>query len=186
MSMPSSRSKESSTKADKAGGILAVFETEQSPLLGFAISIVRRRAVAEEIVQEVFMQLHCHWDSVDNPKAWLYRSVRNRSYDHLRKDKREEFSEDGGPASEATTRECDLPAEVVQRLEAAGYLRLQIAELSEDDRELVELKYFQDLKYREISDRTGLTVGNVGYRLHHILSRLAEQLRQLGIDGITS
>ncbi len=50
-----------------------------------------------------------------------------------------------------------------------------MAELSDDDRQLVELKYFQDLKYREISEQTGLTVGNVGYRLHHILNRIANQ-----------
>lgn len=179
--MPSSRPTQS-TKADKPS-LLEVFGSEQGPLLGFAISIVRRRAVAEEIVQEVFLQLHNHWDSVDNPKAWLYRSIRNRSFDHLRKDKREVFSADADPSFEAKDERGAIPGDEVQRLEAAGYLRLQLAELSEDDRQLVELKYFDDLKYREISERTGISVGNVGYRLHHILNRLADQLRQLGIDG---
>ena len=56
-------------------------------------------------------------------------------------------------------------------------------ELKEQDRELVRLKYFEDLKYKEIADRTGLSVGNVGYKLHHILKQLADKLRQLGIEG---
>ena len=180
--MPSSRPNPAA-KEDKPS-LRQVFETEQSPLLGFAISIVRRRAVAEEIVQEVFMQLHNHWASVENPKAWLYRSVRNRSLDHIRRQKREVFSEDNAPGIEAQDVDGQLPDDAVQMFEATGYLRLQLAELSDQDRQLVELKYFEDLKYREISEQTGLTVGNVGYRLHHILNRLADQLRQLGVDGV--
>ncbi len=45
------------------------------------------------------------------------------------------------------------------------------------------MKYFEELKYAEISERTGLSIGNVGYRLHHILKRLADKLRKLGIEG---
>ena len=41
---------------------------------------------------------------------------------------------------------------------------------------------FEGLKYRDISTRTGLSVSNVGYRLHHILKELARKLRPLGID----
>lgn len=183
-SMPSTRP--AAPDEQEKPSLSAVFETEQGPLLGFAYSIVRRRAVAEEIVQEVFLQLHTHWDSVDNAKAWLYRSTRNRALDHLRRHKREvliDGSDDTHP--NATDERARTPGEDVQRLEAAGYLRLQMAELSEDDRQLVQLKYFEDLKYREISERTGLSVGNVGYRLHHILNQLADKLRQLGIDGVT-
>ena len=44
------------------------------------------------------------------------------------------------------------------------------------------LKYFVDLKYRDISAKTGLSVSNVGYRLHHILRELASKLRSLRID----
>ncbi|MEM9479723.1 MAG: sigma factor, partial [Verrucomicrobiota bacterium] len=81
--MPST-SRDQSAQADgqKEGGILAIFEAEESPLLRFAFSLTGRRAIAEEVVQEVFLQLHRHWDNVENPRAWLYRSVRNRSYNH--------------------------------------------------------------------------------------------------------
>ena len=58
-----------------------------------------------------------------------------------------------------------------------------VEELNETDRQLVKLKYYEDLKYRDISEKTGLSVSNVGYRLHHILKELASKLRSLGIDG---
>jgi RNA polymerase sigma-70 factor (ECF subfamily) len=45
------------------------------------------------------------------------------------------------------------------------------------------MKYHEDLKYGEISRRTGLGVGNVGYKLHHLLRGLADALRHAGIEG---
>ena len=71
----------------------------------------------------------------------------------------------------------------MSQAEAVGAMRLLLAELPVEDRELVRLKYLEDLKYQDISQRTGLTVGNVGYRLHHLLKRLAEGLRRAGIEG---
>ncbi len=171
-------------ESESAGGgasLGALFETEESALLRYAFSLVGRRAIAEEVVQEVFLQLHHHWDNVENPRAWLYRSVRNRSYNHIRDHKREVLTED--KAEGEVDDRGDAPDEALGRMEASGYLRLLMAELEEADRELVQLKYYEGLKYREISERTGLSVGNVGYRLHHILKQLAEKLRQIGIEG---
>ena len=102
----------------------SLFDFEETPLLRYAFSLVGRRAVAEEIVQEVFLQLHTQWGKVDCPKAWLIRSVRNRAFKHI----------------------------------------------------------LDDLRYRDISTQTGLNIGNVGYRLHHILKELAARLRKLGFD----
>jgi len=176
--MPSPNQTESAVAGKTSLG--ALFEAEEAPLLRYAYSLVGRRAIAEEVVQDVFLQLHHHWETVDNPQAWLYRSVRNRSYNHNR-DHQKEILTDERPAKEKD--QGETPDETLKRMEAAGYLRLTLAELSEEDRRLVELKYFQDMKYSEISQQTGLSVGNVGYKLHHILKHLADKLRQLGIDG---
>ena len=160
----------------------ALFEAEESPLLRYAFSLTGRRAIAEELVQDVFLLLHANWDSVENPQAWLYRSVRNRAYNHHR-DHRREVSADGVGDQEPDHQET--PEALLQRMEAAGFLRLLLAELEDGDRQLVRLKYFEDLRYRDISERTGMSIGNVGYRLHHILKQLADKLRQLGIDGLS-
>jgi RNA polymerase sigma-70 factor (ECF subfamily) len=69
------------------------------------------------------------------------------------------------------------------RLEAIGMVRLLISELPPDDQSLIHLKYHEDLKYQDISKQTGLSVSNVGYKLHHLLKGLAEALRHAGIDG---
>jgi len=161
-----------------------LFDTEETPLLRYAFSLIGRRAVAEEIVQEVFLQLHAHWDEVDSPRAWLFRSVRNRAYSYIRDNKREILNSDDREV-EPPNAEDETPEAMLLRMEATGALRLIVEELDETDRQLVKLKYFEDLKYREISARTGLSISNVGYRLHHILKELAGKLRPLGIDGMS-
>ncbi len=159
-----------------------LFDTEETPLLRYAFSLIGRRAVAEEIVQEVFLQLHTQWDEVDSPRAWLFRSVRNRAYNYVRDNKREILNSDDREV-QSPNAEDETPEAMLLRMEAAGTLRLIMEELDEVDRQLVQLKYFEDLKYRDISARTGLSNSNVGYRLHHILKELAGKLRPLGIDG---
>lgn len=181
MSEPSTPSTKSARAAEK-GALTELFEAEEAPLLRYAFSLVGRRAIAEELVQEVFLQLHRHWANVEKPRAWLYRSVRNRAYNHVRDNKREILTDDTGENVAGPDR-GEAPDEVLHRMEATGHVRLVMEELKEQDRELIRLKYFEDLKYKEIAERTGLSVGNVGYRLHHILKQLADQLRQLGIEG---
>jgi len=151
--------------------LAAVFEAEEAPLVRYASGLVGRREVAEELVQDAFLRLHQHWETVEKPRPWLYRCVRNRSLDHLRDNKREYLSD-----------ELPEPDEELERLETAGLLRMLMDELNERDRELIRLRYFEDLKYAGISERTGMTIGNVGCRLHHILKNLAESLRRVGVE----
>lgn len=159
--------------------LLQVFETEESPLLRFAFSLVGQRETAEDLVQEAFLKLHAHWQDVANPRAWLFRSIRNLALNHLRDHRRESAIE---PADDFAS-DSPEPDQALGRMEAIGSLRLLVAELDSTDRQLVMLKYHEDLKYDQISERTGISVGNIGYKLHHALKSLADSLRNLGIES---
>lgn len=156
-----------------------VFETEESPLLRFAYSLVGQRETAEDLVQEAFLKLHAHWEDVANPRAWLFRSIRNLALNHLRDHRKESAMEPGDDFAS----ENPEPDQALGRMEAIGSLRLLVAELDSSDRQLVMLKYHEDLKYDQISERTGISVGNIGYKLHHALKSLADSLRNLGIES---
>jgi RNA polymerase sigma factor (sigma-70 family) len=158
--------------------IAALFQSEESALLYYAMGIVRRRIVAEELVQEAFLRLHKIWGQVDNPRGWIYRSVRNLALNHVR-DARQETQLD---EEKASPDEVPSP-EVLGRSEAIGTVRMLLAEMPDEDRKLITLKYSDGLKYEEISRRTGLSVGNVGFRLHHVLRRLLDGLQRAGIEG---
>jgi RNA polymerase sigma-70 factor (ECF subfamily) len=158
--------------------LAGLFAAEESGLLRFATALTKRRTVAEELVQETFLRLHQIWDQVDNPRGWLYRSVRNLALNHLRDHSRETVLDDAAHAAEG-----DLPSELLGQMEAIGMVKLLLAEMSDEDRRLIRMKYNENLKYRDISQRTGISVGNIGYRLHHLLKGLADTLRQAGIEG---
>ena len=159
-----------------------LFDSEESNLLRFAFSLTGRRAVAEEIVQEVFLQLHAKWSEVNEPRAWLFRSVRNRAFHYLRKSRRETLGSDdeGAPIADSSN---ETPDELIARMETVAELRELVSQLPEKDQRLVRLKYFEDLKYRDISQRTGLTISNVGFRLHQILRKLAAGLLPRGDES---
>ncbi len=183
-----------STEAGRASkpSLQAVFEAEESPLLRYASGLVGRREVAEELVQDAFLRLHQHWEDVEHPRAWLFRCVRNRAYNHLRDHRRETLADPAATESwdgdDTGTRwpegAPDAPDAVLGRIEAAGMVHILLGEMDDRDCELVRLKYFEGLKYSQISQRTGMSVGNVGYRLHHILRGLADSLRRAGIEGV--
>jgi RNA polymerase sigma-70 factor (ECF subfamily) len=158
--------------------LAALFESEESPLLHFAVGIVRRRSVAEDLVQEAFLRLSKVWDQVDNPRGWLYRSVRNLALNQLRDARPEAPLEGETPAADQP-----LPADLLGRSEAIGTVRMLLAEIPAEDRALIGLKFNENLKYEEISRRTGMSVGNVGFRLHHVLKDLLNGLQRAGIGG---
>lgn len=156
-----------------------VFEAEESPLLRFAYGFVGQRETAEDLVQDAFLKLHAHWDDVTNPRAWLFKSIRNLALNHIRDHKRETPIED----SEELPSHSPDPDQALGRLEAIGTLQLLVSELDPDARQLISLKYHENLKYDQISQRTGLSISNVGYKLHHALKTLADSLRNQGIES---
>ena len=184
MLKPTPRVNQSGAQGVSELTLQTLFDTEETPLLRYAFALIGRRAVAEEIVQEVFLQLHVHWGDVDSPRAWLFRSVRNRAYNYIRDNQREILKIDDGNV-QSPNAEDETPEATLLRMEAIGALRQIVEELDETDRQLVKLRYFEGLKYRDISAQTGLSISNVGYRLHHILKELAGKLRPLGIDGMS-
>ncbi len=155
-----------------------VFSDEESPLLRYAFGLLGRRELAEEVVQDAFLKLHEHWDEVEIPRVWLFRCVRNFSFNILRKNKRETLDESPGDRETSLER----PDDELGRLEAVGMIQMLVSEMEERDQSMVRMKYFQDLKYQEIADKLDMSVGNVGYRLHHLLKDLGERLRKSGIS----
>ena len=141
--------------------------------------------MAEDIVQEAFLRLHGQFGQVRQPRAWLYRTVHNLALNQRRRVVRLQplyaRPGEGGEAIEASPDPQPLPDEELVRLEGVGLVRLGLETLDERSRELVHLKFGENLSYKEISARTGLTVGHVGYLLHHALKALASELAKAGV-----
>lgn len=174
-----------STSGPGSESIEGLFGLLESPLLCYALRLVRDREVAEDIVQESFMRLHSQFSSVREPRRWLYRTVHNLALNHCR-DSRKIVPFEAEPREQAERKAEPpdpepLPDEQIARGEGIGLVRLSLRSLADRDRELIRLKFEENLSYREISAKTGLTVGHVGYLLHHALKAIAGELAKNGI-----
>lgn len=167
-----------------AESIEELFAALESPLLGYALRLVGERSLAEDIVQDSFMRLHAQFEEVREPRRWLYRTVHNLALNQRRRAGRQVPLEQ--PGLEGTPVETPdplpLPDEQIARLEGIGLVRLSLQALDDRGRELVRLKFHENLSYKEIAGRTGLTVGHVGYLLHHAIKAIASDLARNGVE----
>ena len=156
----------------------------ESPLLAYAIRFVGQVELAEDIVQEAFMRLHAQFEEVREPKKWLYRTVHNLALNRQRDSRKIvslELKQGDAEENLDTADPQPLPDEQIARLEGIGLVRLSLETLDERGRELVRLKFNEGLSYKEIAAKTGLTVGHVGYLLHHAIKAIADELAKNGV-----
>ena len=173
------------TSAQSPETIEDLFVDLESPLLNYAMRLMGERGIAEDLVQEAFMRLHTHFAEVREPRRWLYRTVHNLALNHRRDSAKIlplQPQHDDADAPVADTADPQpLPDEQIARLEGIGLVRLSLAALDERGREVVRLKFNDDLSYAQISERTGLKTGHVGYLLHHALKTIAAELAKTGV-----
>ncbi len=148
----------------------------ESPLLGYASTILHDLDRARDVVQDTFIRL-CQQDIPkvrDNLKSWLFTVCRNRALDLLRKDKNIQ------PIDEIRWQRIagpDLPPDQqFDQDERFAQVMKYLDRLSANQREVILLKFHQGLSYQEITKITGLSSGNVGFLIHTGLKRLRELL----------
>ena len=162
--------------------ITELFSALESPLLSYALRLLGERAMAEDVVQEAFMKLHAQFAEVREPRRWLYRTVHNLALNQRRQaSKVVPLTQPAEGETPDTADPEPLPDEQIVRWEGIGLVRLSLATLDERSREVIRLKFNEDLSYKEISERTGLAPGHVGYLLHHALKAIAAELARTGL-----
>ena len=151
----------------------------ESALISYAAGILNGDLDrAREIVQDTLLKLY-QADPAKvqhHLKAWLYRVCRNRSLDVLRKEQRMEFGHD--ILLDQITADNPDPGHSSDLHELANRAWELIEQLPPNQREVLKLKFQHDSSYQQIADITGLSVGNVGFILHHSLKKLRHQLQQ--------
>ncbi len=165
-----------STPSDREKFIEQALRDYESPLIGYASTILNDLDLARDVVQDTFTRL-CRQDSAkvrDSLKSWLFTVCRNRALDILRKENRSQSLDDTQWQSVACPEpQPDQQTDQQERLtQLTGYL----SRLSANQREVIALKFQQGLSYQEIHRITGLTTTNIGFLIHTGLKRLREIL----------
>ena len=157
----------------------AQFYDRHAPLVfPLILKIVRERAEAADVLQEVFWEAWQGAAGYDpergSPEAWMVTRARSRAIDRIRALRRrsETFV---APADEALTAAAGDPArDAAVRAEERGILRSALDRLPEAQREVIELAYYGGLTQTEIAARLKQPLGTVKTRIRLGLERLRE------------
>jgi RNA polymerase sigma-70 factor (ECF subfamily) len=157
-----------------------IFRTWYAPLVRVADAMVHSRAIAEELVQDVMLELWRRRDRLapdGSPQAYLFQATRNRALNHLRHGR---IVERSAPfvAGESTARPSpeDRTDARVAEAELQAALREAVASLPPRCRQVFELSRVEGLKYGEIAERLGVTVKAVEALMGRALRALRERL----------
>ena len=148
-----------------------LFDWYFDKLFTFALNMVFREDVANDIVQEVFIAIYeksVLKNYQGSLKAYLYTSVRNRCYNYLRDAK----VEDRNMALYAEAAVYSDNVDMIDREEILEKIREVLDELPEKCREVCLLRFVHGYKYSEISEQLGMNENTVKVQLHRGLEKL--------------
>ena len=168
---------------EKAKQLKEWFEKLEKPLMIYAFQIVHDRDEAQDLVQDAFLRFFKQEDPILEPKAWLYKTLRNLSISFLRKNGRLQRTTDEDQLDFLDSINRSVESVLVKNLEkneALNRVRHGISLLAKEEVQIIQLKFDQQKSYNEISQITGLSVSNVGYKLHHIVKNLSHELKTEG------
>ncbi len=139
---------------------------------------------AEGLVQEIFIRLCCEVDSFDSAKGlartWIIQMIYRRAFDRRAYLHRRQFY--SGTDAEVRTNTVvgrrSPEDEMIDRL-TVQQLKTAFSELSDLQRETLEMFFFEGLKFAEIAERSGEDVKNVRHHYYRGLERLRQLARQM-------
>ena len=168
-----------------------VYKDERKRLLGYIRNRIPDKVDAEDILQDVFYQLTVGFSDIrriENLTAWLYKVADNRIIDLFRKKKPLSFNysenakdgEDGPltleeilPSLGSTPEEDDLKDLIWEAIEET------LSELPPEQREIFVANEFDEMSFKEISERTGIGVNTLISRKRYAVLALRQRLNDL-------
>jgi RNA polymerase sigma-70 factor (ECF subfamily) len=154
--------------------VAALYDRYAAGLYAYVLAITANEADAEDIVQEVFeraLTRQQRWFGLRNPVGYLYRAARNAAYDRLRRLAVRERKRDDFPAPAVL--ECIDPLADAER---SQQINEALSMLSVDQREVVLLRFYQDMTFSQIGRVMGSSANTAASRCRYALAKLREIL----------
>ncbi|MFW6061872.1 MAG: RNA polymerase sigma factor [Planctomycetota bacterium] len=166
------------------GALMKRYERE---LYNFLARFTGNAALAQDVFQEAFLQLHnsaAAFDTTRRLKPWLFTIAANKARDALRSRGRRQAAPLDAPVSAGESRATyadlmpsDIPApeESLQNFETRQAVKKIVDEMPENLRLVLLLGYFHELPYKEIAETLDIPLGTVKSRLHAAVKHFARK-----------
>jgi RNA polymerase sigma-70 factor (ECF subfamily) len=145
-----------------------IFERYNKRLYNFYFQMIRDKAICEDMTQTVFYKVMRYRTSYKGGQfvSWIFKIARNVFSDHYQKSKKTSNTED---LEIVANKNADNKVDINDDI---AHLHNALNKLSKDDRELIVLNRFQDIKYDKIAEIVGSTEGAVKVKVHRIIKKL--------------
>lgn len=158
----------------------ALFDHFAPRVKGYLVRLGLDGPRAEEVAQEVLVTVWRKAASFDPRQAqvstWIFRIARNRRIDAFRRDKTAQLDQDDPGLQPPAAPD---PSEGVSASQQQAAIAAALAQLPEEQRNLVRCAFYEDLSHSEIAERTGLALGTVKSRLRLAFGKLRTALETL-------
>ena len=172
-----------SVRAGDKAAFAELYDVLAPQVLGLATHILRDRAQAEEVTQEVFVEVWQNAHTFDaargSAKAWILRLTKSRAIDRLRSWRSAQARDTEDFNRQLTTWVVAAEDEAQQRLESEELQEL-IDSIGEPHRSALMLAYFGELTHQEIADATGVALGTAKTRVRDGLQKLRKAVTVKG------
>jgi len=171
--------------------ISVAYQKERRRLLGYIRNRIHNEPEAEDILQDIFYQLTIGFNDIrrlESLTAWLYRVADNKITDLFRKKKPVTFSyseniaeDDEGPLSleEILPSVGTNPGDEELKEMIWETIEDTLSEMPEEQRRVFVLNEFEDLSFKEISERTGTGINTLISRKRYAVLVLRRKLNEL-------
>jgi RNA polymerase sigma-70 factor (ECF subfamily) len=169
--IPAEQSREISENDIADSDFGEIVRRHQSAVFSIALHFLADRSAAEELAQDVFLQLHASLSTLkseDHMKFWLRKVTAHRCIDYKRRRKPPQVSLDDAPEPVAPVQATDPFL--------ARRLRQYVASLPEKPRLVVILRYQEDMRAEDIADVLAMPLATVKSHLQRSLAMLREKV----------
>lgn len=168
-----------------ADAFAEAYRRHAGAVFALAHRLLWERALAEEMVQEIFLRLWEHPERFDHARgslrSFLLMDAHARCVDRIRADSRRKEREERSARAEMVA-DYDLDLEA-HDLDIAEQVREALDALTDGERHAIQLAYFGGHTYREVARILDQPEGTIKSRIRTGLTRLRAQLVDRGIDG---
>lgn len=152
------------------------------PLFSMAVHILGDSREAEEVIQDVFVQIWNRAGTFDGelgaPFSWTVGITRNRCIDYLRaRQRRSRLIDEAILETEVHSSKGEPDGREGLSVEELATVRASVNELPADQKRAIELAFFGGMSHAEIADLLGEPLGTVKARIRRGMLRLKESLK---------